>query len=222
MAGARNIDGPAAFATAFSVSRETIAKFETYAALLKQWQRAVNLVAPSTLPDVWHRHFADSAQLKALIPPPVAETKRRHVDLGSGGGFPGLVLALLWGPRGDVATTLVESDQRKCAFLREVARATGIAVEIVTERIENRQTRDMVGTVDVVTARALAPLDRLFALSEPMCSSSTVGLFLKGRGVEAELEEARRRWRFEHRLIPSVTQQGAFVVEVRHLSPVAA
>lgn len=211
-----HITGPAEFAQAFAVSRETLDRLVIYADLLQRWQKAVNLVAPSTLAEVWHRHFADSAQLAALIPLDAV----RHADLGSGGGFPGLVLAIMLAERGRPSTVLIESDQRKCAFLREVARHTRIAVEIVTKRIEIAETCRMVATVDVVTARALAPLERLFGLSAPVCTASTLGLFLKGRGVEQELADARRTWRFEHRLVPSMTQEGAFVVHVRHLSPV--
>ena len=206
------ITGPAQFDKAFGVSRETLDGLKLYADLLKRWQKVVNLVAPSTLGEVWHRHFADSAQLAALIPP----TAKRHVDLGSGGGFPGLVLAIMLVERG-LATTLVESDQRKCAFLREVARNTGIVVEILAQRIENPATCAKVGAVDVVTARALAPLAHLFALSAPICTASTLGLYLKGRGVEQEIVDARKFWQFEHRLIPSMTQAGAAVVEVRNL-----
>jgi 16S rRNA (guanine527-N7)-methyltransferase len=208
------ITGPAAFARAFDVSRETIARLTTYAALLPRWQKAVNLVAPGTLDELWHRHFADSAQLAALIPP----TARRHADLGSGGGFPGLVLAIMLADRGTVTTTLVESDQRKAAFLREAARATGIAVEIVTGRIENPETHAKVAPVDVVTARALAPLDRLLVLAAPLCNASSVCLFLKGRSVEPELADAARQWQFMHRLVPSMTQAGASIVEVKQLS----
>ena len=207
------ITGPAQFDKTFGVSRETLDRLRVYADLLKCWQKAVNLVAPSTLGEVWHRHFADSAQLAALIP----ETAKRHVDLGSGGGFPGLVLAIMFAEHGQMATILVESDQRKCAFLREVARNTGIAVEILAQRIENPATCAKVGAVDVVTARALAPLAHLFALSAPICTASTLGLYLKGRGVEQEIEDARKFWQFEHRLIPSLTQAGAAVVEVRNL-----
>ena len=201
---------------AFAVSRETLDRLVIYADLLQRWQKAVNLVAPSTLAEVWHRHFADSAQLAVLMPPAAA----RHADLGSGGGFPGLVLAIMLAERGQPRSVLIESDERKCAFLREVARHTGIAVEIVTKRIEIAETRRMVATVDVVTARALAPLERLFGLCAQICTASTLGLFLKGRGVERELADARRTWRFEYRLVPSMTQEGAFVVQVRQLSPV--
>ena len=207
------IKGPADFAKTFAVSRETLGRLEIYADLLKRWQKAVNLVAPSTLGEIWHRHLADSAQLAALIPP----TAKRHADLGSGGGFPGLVIAIMLAERGGMTTTLVESDQRKCAFLREVARNTGIAVEILGQRIENPATCAKVAPVDVVTARALAPLAHLFALTAPLCTASSLGLFLKGRGVEQEVVDAQEHWQFEHRLVPSLTQAGAAVVEVRHL-----
>jgi 16S rRNA (guanine527-N7)-methyltransferase len=219
MAAIATIAGPAEFGRVFAVSRETAERLEIYEALLQRWQSAVNLVAPSTLMQVWHRHFADSAQLAASFPAQQPGRSIRHADLGSGGGFPGLVLAIMFAERGDVATMLIESDQRKSAFLREVARQTGIAVEIVTKRIEIPETRVMVKKVDVVTARALAPLDRLFDLSAPFCSASTTCLFLKGRGVEQELADAGRNWRFHHRLAPSITQAGAYVVEVRHLLP---
>lgn len=216
MASGEEISSPDAFTRRFGVSRETLDRLQVYADLLRRWQKAVNLVAPGTLHQVWHRHLADSAQLYALLPPNAV----RHLDIGSGGGFPGLVLAIMAADRPGWRTTLVESDQRKCAFLREIARHAGIAVEIVTKRIEISETRSMVGAVDVVTARALASLDRLLSYSSPFCSASTVGLFLKGKGVEQELAEAGCHWRFQHRLIPSVTQDGAFVVEVRHLSSV--
>jgi 16S rRNA (guanine527-N7)-methyltransferase len=213
------INGSGDFARTFNVSRETLDRLQVYAGLVRQWQKAVNLVAPSTLPELWGRHFADSAQLAALVP----DAAQRHVDLGSGGGFPGLVLAIMRSGRDGARTILVESDQRKAAFLREAARQTGIAVEIVSGRIEKPETQAKVGVVDVVTARALAPLERLFALSVPLCKASpagsTVGLFLKGRGVEQEIADARLKWRFAHRLVPSLTQVGAFVVEVRDLCP---
>jgi 16S rRNA (guanine527-N7)-methyltransferase len=216
MADAPKITGPAEFAAVFNVSRETIDRLKIYADLLVRWQKAVNLVAPGTMAEVWHRHFADSAQLAPLLA--VGEIK--HADLGSGGGFPGLVLAIMRAADGHGTTTLIESDQRKAAFLREVARNTGIAVEIVTQRIENPETHAKVACVDVVTARALAPLDRLLGLSAPLCTPSSVCLFLKGRGVEQELTDAHCGWRFEHRLIPSLTQTGAYIVEVRQLAAI--
>ena len=126
------ITTPEDFARAFGVSRETLERLETYEALLKQWQKTINLVAPSTLSDIWHRHFADSAQLLALAPPGA----ERWLDLGSGAGFPGLVLAILLAERGHGRVTLIESDTRKAAFLGEVARRVGVAVDILGTRIE--------------------------------------------------------------------------------------
>lgn len=210
----KHIDGPEAFRTAFSVSRETVARLETYAALLKRWQKTINLVAPSTLDDVWHRHFADSAQLAHYG----AENAQHWLDLGSGAGFPGLVLAIMAAEIGVTRHTLIESDTRKAAFLREVARETGVAVEIVADRIELPRTPASVGEVNCVTARALAPLPRLLPLVAPYFGVATVGLFLKGRDVAAELEEAARSWAFQSELLQSVTDREGRVVRLAALS----
>jgi 16S rRNA (guanine527-N7)-methyltransferase len=205
---------PEDFERAFGVSRETIERLKTYEALLKQWQKTINLVAPSTLADVWHRHFADSTQLLALAPP----NAKHWVDLGSGAGFPGLVLAILLAERGGGRVTLIESDTRKAAFLAEVARRTGAAVDIQGTRIEKSATQAKVGPVDVVTARALAPLPRLLGLSAPFFSGPTVGLFLKGREGEAEVQVAEKLWEFEADLRPSLTDASGRVVVVRALN----
>lgn len=211
-----NIAGPDEFANAFNVSRETLAKLQAYHNLVGRWQKAVNLVGPSTLPTLWHRHFADSAQLAAMVP----TNAQTHVDLGSGGGFPGLVLAIMCAARPNFRTTLVEADQRKVAFLREVARQTGIAVDILCNRIENPETQARLGRVDVVTARALAPLGKLLTLAAPLFGKETVGLFHKGRGAQQELAEAQAHWQFEYRTCMSLTEADACVVEVRHLTAV--
>jgi 16S rRNA (guanine527-N7)-methyltransferase len=203
----------AAFADHFGVSRETIDKLSTYEALLRQWQKTINLVAPSTLDTIWSRHFADSAQLLALAPPDA----RRWLDLGSGAGFPGLVLAVMLADRPDAKVTLVESDTRKAAFLGEVARRTGAPVEIRPERIEKVATQSKLGPVDVITARALAPLPRLLELAAPAFSDHTVGLFLKGREAETEVDAARERWTFAGELQPSVTDVSGRIVVVRAL-----
>jgi 16S rRNA (guanine527-N7)-methyltransferase len=214
----RSIDGPEAFQSVFGVSRETTQKFETYTALLKQWQKAVQLVAPSTLDVIWSRHFADSAQLAALAPPGV----RTWLDFGSGAGFPGLVIAILAQDRAsafpDVGVTLVESDTRKAAFMREVARQLGVAVDILGTRIESPATRDKVGAVEVISARALAPLSDLLQLAHPFWQPATIGLFLKGREVDKEIEAARFAWAFELELKPSLTDPAARIACVRHLS----
>jgi 16S rRNA (guanine527-N7)-methyltransferase len=212
------LDDASGFRAAFAVSRETIEKFETYAALLKQWQKAVQLVAPSTLDAIWSRHFADSAQLAVEAP----VRPRAWVDLGSGAGFPGLVIAVLASdassPLHGVRMMLVESDTRKAAFLREVARQTGCAVDILGTRIELPSTRDKVGPVDVISARALAPLTDLLRLAHPFWQPETLGLFLKGRDVDKEIAAARDDWSFELELKPSLTDPAGRIVCVRNLS----
>lgn len=202
-----------AFQAAFGVSHETLDKFETYAALLRRWQNTINLVAPSTVNDVWHRHFADSAQLFRYAP-----LEGGHwLDVGSGAGFPGLVLAIMAGEKGGARHTFIESDTRKCAFLREVARATGTAVEIVTARIELPETTVKVREVNCVTARALAPLPRLASWVAPYFGGETTGLFLKGRDVASELDEARQSWDFEYQLIASLTDDEGRIVKMSGL-----
>ncbi len=208
------IDSPEAFQTAFSVSRETIERLRTYEALLRQWQKAVQLVAPSTLDAVWHRHFADSAQLLNFAPPNAG----KWVDVGSGGGFPGLVLAIMLVEGSPGRMTLIESDSRKAAFLAEVARRTGVAVDILSTRTEIASTYTKVGHADVITARALAPLTRLLDLVRPYWSPSTVGLFLKGRGCEREASEARQHWRFSLELRPNLIEPEGHVAIVRGFS----
>jgi 16S rRNA (guanine527-N7)-methyltransferase len=209
------VNGPKSFAERFSVSRETAAKLETYAALLRQWQKTINLVAPSTLEHVWSRHFADAAQLVALAPP----SAKRWVDLGSGAGFPGLVIALMVNADPASKVTLVESDVRKAAFLREVARQTGVVVDIVPARIESPATQSRVGIQDIVTARALAPLRELLSYPRAFAGEHTVFLFLKGRDAEREVEEARADWAFDAELVPSLTDPEARVVVIRALQP---
>jgi 16S rRNA (guanine527-N7)-methyltransferase len=217
------INSPEAFAQAFEVSHETLGQLNKYADLVRHWQKAVNLVAPSTLDQIWHRHIADSAQVAALVPP----NAKTFADLGSGGGFPALVLAIMLAEQQreqPLQMTLIESDIRKGAFLREVCRQTGlknhgIAVDILSSRIENHETQVRVGAVDVVTARACASLDRLFQYAYPLFHSCTVALFLKGRDAKQEMDEAQTHWTFSARLIPSRTDPDAALVEVTHLSP---
>lgn len=216
------ISGPDEFASRFNVSRETLDRLEIYGSLLRQWQNTINLIAPKTLEDVWHRHFSDSAQLFNHIP----SNASRLLDLGSGAGFPGLVLAILAAEKAssgpDKATallkvTLVESDTRKAAFLREVARELSIAVDIVSSRIESIAKSANLMPVDVVTSRALAPLPRLLELMFPFASPQTVGLLLKGKAVGQEISEAQYAWMFEHVLVPSVTDAQGRIVEIRNL-----
>ncbi len=208
------IDGAEDFRSAFSVSRETADRLVRYESLLRKWQKAVNLVAPRTLPEIWHRHFADSAQLAALVP----DDAESLADLGSGGGFPGLVLAIVLMDRKPLRVTLVESDTRKAAFLREVARQTRVPVDILTTRIENAETQRKVGQVNVVTVRALAPLSRLLGLAAPFFAPHTVGLFLKGRDIHGEIDEARAGWRFDVELVPSMTDREGQIAVVRNVA----
>ncbi len=208
------IDGPEDFRKAFHVSRETIEKLKTYESELKRWQKAVNLVAPRTLNEIWHRHFADSAQLTAIVP----ATTCNIVDVGSGGGFPGLVLAIMLRESRDAMVTLVESDTRKAAFLRETARRIEIPVEIMSTRIESDASVKTLNRVDAVTARAFAPLDRLFSLVLPVFSRSTTGVFLKGRDADREIALAKRSWAFDCQMHDSITDPEARIVVVRNLA----
>jgi 16S rRNA (guanine527-N7)-methyltransferase len=180
-----SILGPTGFAVATGVSRETLVRLEAYAGLLRQWSPRINLVAASTLGDLWRRHFLDSAQLFPLVP----EGARSLIDLGSGAGFPGLVLAVIGVP----GVELVEADSRRCAFLREAARVAGAAVTIHNARIESAPAR----AADAVTARGCAPLDRLLVLAQPFIDSGTVCLFPKGKEAGQELDVARQAWEFD-------------------------
>jgi 16S rRNA (guanine527-N7)-methyltransferase len=239
----------AEFVRVFGVSRETLERLETYARLLKTWQKTINLVAPSTLDDIWHRHFADSAQVlaawddlggepnkRSLLTPaaapqpsPLALKNGRGsgaapldwVDLGSGAGFPGLVVGMLLAERGTNRLTLVDSDQRKAAFLREVVRETGlkaqITVEIVAERIESAANRSKPRPASVVSARALAPLPKLLDWAAPYFGPQTVGVFLKGREAAAEVEAAEGLSGWTLSLRPSLTDAEARVVVARRV-----
>jgi 16S rRNA (guanine527-N7)-methyltransferase len=213
-----SIQGPADFQKAFGVSRETVDRLSAYEILLRKWQPTINLVAPSTVEHIWHRHFADSAQILALAP------VMRHLcwlDLGSGAGFPGLVIAILLAEKGGSQVTLIESDTRKAAFLREVLREMkfegSVTVDITVARIESAANQARVGAVAVVSARALAPLPKLLGLVFPFFRPETTGLFLKGRGVEAEVEAAKQNFAFDAQLQPSLTDAEAKIVVLRGL-----
>ena len=199
----------ASFASAFGVSRESRIAFETYEQLLRRWQAVQDLVAPSTVDAVWQRHFADSAQLLALSP-----DAKTWLDLGSGAGFPGLVIAILLRERPGARVHLVESNMRKCAFLADVARATDAPVEIHQNRLESLIIPPEFRSFEVVTARALAPLGKLIGFAKPFFSAGTVGYFLKGRDAPLEVEAAMKVWRFTSTLIPSRTDGDARIVEV--------
>jgi 16S rRNA (guanine527-N7)-methyltransferase len=170
------------FAAAFDVSRETLARLDALVAQVEKWQRAINLVARSTLPEIWHRHIADSAQFVA----PAPLTARSWADLGAGAGFPGLVVAAMAADtRPNLHVTLIESDTRKAAFLTEAARAMGVDVTVDARRIEAVTPQ---AGFDVVSARALAPLPALLTLARPLLREGGTMLFAKGDKADSELE----------------------------------
>lgn len=192
------------------VSRETFARLETIAALLAKWQKTLNLVSPATLPNLWERHIADSLQLVNHVP----ESARRWVDLGSGGGFPGLVVAAVMADRDGARVVLVESDTRKAAFLREAARHAALPVEVEARRIEDVSAALAPGT-HVVSARALAPLPKLLDLAAPFLGAGALGLFPKGRDAERELTEAAKGWTLDFDLAPSLSDPDGRILVVR-------
>lgn len=185
----------AAFADEFAVSRETLERLDCYAGLLADWQEKMNLVGPSTLPNIWNRHFRDSAQLLGLLPP--AAHKRLWLDIGAGGGFPGLVVAAMGGG----IVHQVESIAKKARFLEAATQAMGLAGVNYVHNCRVEQLKAF--PVDVITARACAALEQLFDWGLPFAARSTCWLLPKGESVEAELEAARRRFTFDARLVPS-------------------
>lgn len=200
-----------ALKASLQVSRETDELFARYVDELKRWQAVKNLVGESTLRDVWVRHIADSAQLYACAP----ATMTTWVDLGSGAGLPGLVLGILLREQPGGVVHLVEANSRKCAFLRAAARATGASVEIHDGRIDD--VLPTLPPVQVVTARALAPLGQLLAWTEKLWRNETIALFPKGQDLEAELTEAAKSWRFSADRLPSLTDRSARIVRITEL-----
>jgi len=180
------------------VSHETSVRLDRFVDLFLRWQRAVQLVSASSLPRLWTRHIADSLQIAGLAP-----DAKVWLDLGTGGGFPGLIVAIAVAERAGALVHLVESDTRKAAFLREAARVTRAPAKIHAERIESVAKR--IGQVDVVTARALAPLQRIIELSESWLAGGATGIFMKGQDVDNELTEAAKSWKIQLRLLPSRT-----------------
>jgi len=189
-----------------NVSRETLCQFEAYLKLLEKWQRRINLVANSTMADVWERHILDSAQLFRFCPP----NTKKILDVGSGAGFPGLVLAIM----GDAQVDLVESDQRKAIFLSTVIRSLGLSAKVHNQRIESLPNL----CPDVVTARAVAPVSRLIKLIENQISADTVCLFLKGASVEDELTDLQSYSTMLSVNHPSLSGPDGVVLELKHKS----
>ncbi len=205
---------PNEFATATGVSRETLARLKAYVSLLEEWNARHNLVSAASLADVWRRHVWDSAQLFPLIP----VEARSLVDLGSGAGFPGLVLAAMARERTGFRTVLYESIGKKCRFLEAAAERMGLPVEVRNVRMEEVVPE----AFDVVTARACAPLAKLLAYAQPFQGPATVNLFLKGQSVEVELTEAHKSWRMKLARSESRTDPSGVILEIRELRHVGS
>jgi 16S rRNA (guanine527-N7)-methyltransferase len=210
-----NPDDRAAALRMVGVSHETVVALDAFVELFLRWQKAVQLVSPSSLPKLWTRHIADSLQLVRHIP----EGTKTVVDLGSGGGFPGLILAIALRDKPEVMVHLIESDSRKASFLREAVRGLQLPAKVHAERIESVAKR--IGNVDVVSARSLAPLPRLFELAEPLLAKGTIGLFLKGQDVDRELTEAAKSWNIHSKVVPSLTDSSGKILLVEALSKAA-
>ncbi|MGP6088685.1 16S rRNA (guanine(527)-N(7))-methyltransferase RsmG [Antarctobacter jejuensis] len=195
------------------VSRETCARLDHYLALLKKWNPRINLVARGTLEEAVDRHFSDSAQLLQILPEP----PEHWVDLGSGGGFPGLVVAIVLAETSpESRVTLIESDTRKATFLRTVLRETGVAGDVLAQRIEQAEPQN----TGVISARALAPLHKLLAYARHHMAQDGTALFMKGENWEKEVEEARKQWQFSCTPHTSKTNSNAVVLEIGDLDHV--
>jgi 16S rRNA (guanine527-N7)-methyltransferase len=198
-----------------NVSRETYQRLELIVTQLEKWQPRINLVSSTTMNQIWHRHIYDSLQLLALAP-----RAQNWIDLGSGGGFPGLVVAAALAETANTKVTLVESNAKKCAFLRETARVAGFPISVVNKRIEETVS-DLPDTYDIVSARALASLKELLPMVEALLAKGTIALFPKGQDVDDELKAASISWNIGYDLIDSQTEPGAKIVKVRFASRVS-
>ena len=195
------------FARQFNVSRETMGRLRSYVDLLDKWNRRINLVGAASASEIWSRHISDCAQIVNLAP----ERAKTWYDIGSGAGLPGIVIAILWresNPAGRV--TLVDSDGRKIAFLTEVARALVLNTDIVCDRIEHLTLEPP----DIVSARALAPLDKLLTLCAPLAGEHTTLLLHKGRNVHDELTQARKYWHIDAETVPSLVDQESTILKI--------
>lgn len=205
---------PAGALNGKAVSRETAARLEHFAALFAKWAKAINLVAPSTFDDLWHRHIADSAQIFQLAP-----GARTWVDLGSGGGFPGVITAIFLAELGDGWVHLVESNNKKAAFLRTALAETGARGTVHPVRIE--KAPDLIPNCDTVSARALADLDLLLEFVQPWAERNDQlrAYFHKGRDYRSEIEKSRRRWSFDLLIHESTIEKDSVVLEIGGIRP---
>ncbi len=191
------------------VSRETAERLDAFVTLLLRWQARINLISASTIDQLWVRHIADSLQLL-----PLGVEAGVWIDIGSGAGFPGMIVAIAAAGRSELRVILAESNHKRCAFLHEALRVTGARAEIVADRIESRPD---LPPADVVSARAVADLPSLLEMAYPLLKTGGIGLFPKGQDVEMELTQASKCWRFNHRLTPSRTDPKARIVTVSNL-----
>lgn len=199
----------AKFISSLDVSRETLEKLHLYHELLLKWQPRINLVSPKTVDEAWQRHFLDSAQLFQLL----SNIDKPIFDLGSGAGFPGLVLSIM----GASKISLLESDQRKCVFLSEVIRQTGSTAKVFNRRIESFPEKKTAATI---TSRACAPLNILLSYAYPLLAPDGECVFLKGKGAEVEINEAQKQWLFHVEHVPSMADEEGSILCIRGLEPV--
>lgn len=195
------------------VSRETEERLRTFSELVLKWTTKINLIAKGTQDDIWDRHIVDSAQVWLNAP----ETFKSWVDIGSGGGFPAIVLAAIAKEKMPEATfTMIESDQRKATFLRTAIRELGLNAKVISKRIEEADPQN----ADVLSARALASLDLLLGFAERHLKTDGVALFQKGKGVNEEIDAAKQNWSFAYELHDSITDAEAKLVAVREIARV--
>ncbi|MHA6324427.1 16S rRNA (guanine(527)-N(7))-methyltransferase RsmG [Roseivivax sp. CAU 1753] len=197
----------------WDVSRETLVDLSRFVALVELWSAKINLISRQSLADIANRHIADSLQLKQFTP----AGKSQWLDLGSGGGFPGIVAAIFAKRHNpDLTFTLVESDGRKAVFLRTAIREFGLNAKVLTQRIEKLGPQK----VDIVSARALADLTQLLAYAKPHMAPTSRALFLKGATWKKELEAARREWSFEYEVVKSTTDPNAVILSIGNIANV--
>ncbi len=196
-----------AFTKHIDVSRETFARLEIYVTHLLKWQQRINLISPTTIHEVWHRHILDSAQFAFRLD----RKSDRIMDLGSGAGLPGLILSIL----GFQQVHLVESDQRKAVFLQEAVRLTSCNAIIHDTRIESITLKN----IDIITARACAPLGQLLAWCYPLIGENTICLFAKGKNCAKEIDDARVGWSFDCTQHISITDPESVLLQLQHLTP---
>ncbi|CUI01346.1 16S rRNA (guanine(527)-N(7))-methyltransferase RsmG [Leisingera aquaemixtae] len=195
-----------------NVSRETLARLEIFEQVIKKWNPKINLVSKSSLELLWSRHIADSVQVFRCVDAP-----DHWVDIGSGGGFPGLIVAILAADEApEMMTTLIESDQRKSAFLRTAARECGAKVTVISKRIEQADPQN----AEVLSARALADLSLLLEFAERHLAAGGTALFPKGESWKKEVDNARQRWRFDAEPVKSLTEQEALILKIKGVARV--